>query len=249
MSATQKDLIDYCNARSGNCSDECRYDGAECEAFIVKHGGTPYLCDKNQPYLYTDEVLEAVEAVEAAEKEGTTACSTDDTISRLVAIETLERQLDYLHMLNKDENPTAESKWYGVNWARNTIADLPPTQPEPRWIPVSKELPDVGQAVLLSTTRGHALAGYRLEPSSLYLVTDDEDGKDTWVYDPDSYTDTYGDAVNDLPRSEDCGFSDMADSYSFLAVTSPNYDARFQGVTAWMPMPESYKEVEKHGTD
>lgn len=115
-------------------------------------------------------------------------------------------------------------------------------RPEPKWIPVNEELPDVGQSVLLSTTRGHALAGYRLEPSSLYLVTDDEDGKEMWVYDPDSYTDTYGDAANDLPRSEDCGFSDMADSYSLLAVTSPNYDARFQGVTAWMPMPKPYKE-------
>ena len=130
-----------------------------------------------------------------------------------------------------------------------TLSMLPSAQPEPKWIPVNEELPDVGQAVLLSTTRGHALAGYRLEPSSLYLVTNDEDGKEMWVYDPDSYTDTYGDAVDDLPRSEDCGFSDMTDSYGFLAVTSPNYDARFQGVTAWMPMPKPYKEAEKHGTD
>ena len=98
-----------------------------------------------------------------------------------------------------------------------------PAQPEPKWIPVNEELPDVGRHVLFSTTRGHVLAGYRLEPSSLYLVTDDEDGKEMWVYDPDSY--------------------------SFLAVTSPNYDARFQGVTAWMPMPKPYKEVEEHGTD
>ena len=54
-----------------------------------------------------------------------------DTIYRQDAIDALEEQLDYLRTLNKDENPTAESKWYGVNWARNTIADLPSAQPEP----------------------------------------------------------------------------------------------------------------------
>ena len=52
-----------------------------------------------------------------------------DLISRQAAIDALEEQLDYLQMLNKDENPTAENKWYGVNWARNTIADLPSAQP------------------------------------------------------------------------------------------------------------------------
>ena len=28
-------------------------------------------------------------------------------------------------MLNKKDNPTAESKWYGINWAKNAIAELP----------------------------------------------------------------------------------------------------------------------------
>ena len=59
----------------------------------------------------------------------------DDLISRQAAIYELEEQLDYLQMLNKDENPTAESTWYGVNWARNTIADLPTAQPKKgKWI-------------------------------------------------------------------------------------------------------------------
>lgn len=53
-----------------------------------------------------------------------------DLISRQAAIDALEEQLDYLQMLNKDENTKAESKWYGVNWARNTIADLPSPEPE-----------------------------------------------------------------------------------------------------------------------
>ena len=53
----------------------------------------------------------------------------NDLISRQDAIDALEEQLDYLRMLNKNENPTAEGKWYGVNWARNTIADLPSAEP------------------------------------------------------------------------------------------------------------------------
>lgn len=61
-----------------------------------------------------------------------------DLISRQDAIDALEGQLDYLQTLNKNENPTAEGKWYGVNWARNTIADLPYKQnerPKGEWKP------------------------------------------------------------------------------------------------------------------
>lgn len=58
----------------------------------------------------------------------------DDLISRQDAIDALEEQLDYLERLDEDENPTAEDKWYGVNWARNTIADLPPAQKKGEWI-------------------------------------------------------------------------------------------------------------------
>ena len=61
----------------------------------------------------------------------------NDLISRQDAIDALEEQLDYLQTLNKNENPTAEGKWYGVNWARNTIADLPYKQnerPKGEWI-------------------------------------------------------------------------------------------------------------------
>ena len=64
----------------------------------------------------------------------------NDLISRQDAIDALEEQLDYLQMLNKNENPTAEGKWYGVNWARNTISDLPYKQnerPQGEWITVS----------------------------------------------------------------------------------------------------------------
>ena len=53
-----------------------------------------------------------------------------DLINRQQAIDVLEEQLHYLFMLNKAENPTAESKWDGINWARNTIAELPSAEPK-----------------------------------------------------------------------------------------------------------------------
>ena len=65
-----------------------------------------------------------------------------DLISRQEAIDVLEEQLDYLRSLNKNENPTAEGKWYGVNWARNTIADLPYKQnerPKGEWLRVNNK--------------------------------------------------------------------------------------------------------------
>lgn len=68
----------------------------------------------------------------------------DDLISRAAAIDALEEQLDYLHKLNKDENPTAESNWYGVNWARNTIADLPSADRRGQWKEVGTFTDDKG---------------------------------------------------------------------------------------------------------
>lgn len=63
-----------------------------------------------------------------------------DLIDRQQAIDVLEKQLDYLFMLNKKDNPTAESKWYGINWARNTIAELPTAEPKMgRWLDHSDE--------------------------------------------------------------------------------------------------------------
>lgn len=52
-----------------------------------------------------------------------------DLIRREDAIKILEEHLDYLFTLNTKDNPTAEGKWYGVNWARNTIAELPSAEP------------------------------------------------------------------------------------------------------------------------
>ena len=81
----------------------------------------PDACQKDNCEIYM-----AIKALSCSENP-----NRSDLIRRQDAIDALEEQLDYLRTLNKDENPTAESKWYGVNWARNTIADLPSAQPVP----------------------------------------------------------------------------------------------------------------------
>lgn len=57
-----------------------------------------------------------------------------------------------------------------------------------------------------------------------------------WVYDPENYTDD----IDSLPKAEDCAFSVCDDT--LLAVTSPNYDEEYAGVTAWHLLPEPYTE-------
>ena len=57
----------------------------------------------------------------------------DDLISRRVVIDMLSEQLDYLDKLDKYDNPTAVSQWYGINWARNRIADLQPERKKGKW--------------------------------------------------------------------------------------------------------------------
>lgn len=76
-----------------------------------------------------------------------------DLIDRQQAIDVLEEQLDYLFMLNKKDNPTAKSKWYGVNWARNTIAELPSVKP--KWIPVEERLPENSGSYLVTVQNGN----------------------------------------------------------------------------------------------
>lgn len=114
-----------------------------------------------------------------------------DLINRQDAIDTLEEHLDYLQKLNKDENPKAESEWYGVNWARNTIADLPSAQPEvltcgngeldaqseQRWIPCSERLPEEDGEYLVESTRGYEVLYYREEEKQFGLMVFNFAGK------------------------------------------------------------------------
>lgn len=108
----------------------------------------------------------------------------------------------------------------------------------PAWISVSEKLPKTGQNVLLCSNDCKVFVGHRCKPDLIWMVTE-EDGRKHWVYDPESYTDD----VEVLPKSEDISFDpDQTYADGMLSVTSENYDPRFGGVIAWMPLPDPYKE-------
>ena len=65
----------------------------------------------------------------------------DDLISRQAAIDAIEEYSDRLQMVNWQENPGVPYKAYALNWAVNTIRDLPSAHPEQRWILCSERLP------------------------------------------------------------------------------------------------------------
>lgn len=105
-----------------------------------------------------------------------------------------------------------------------------------RWIECGKQLPRIGIRVLLCLDNGRIFIGYRDRPDLVWQVTE-PDGRKHWVYDPEHYTND----VDSLPKAEDCGFSQDSDyADGFLSVTSVNYDERFSGVVAWMPLPKPY---------
>lgn len=104
-----------------------------------------------------------------------------------------------------------------------------------QWIPCSERLPEINQTVLLSTTDGEVIVGYRYRPDIVWQVTTN-DGRKIWVYDPENYPGN----IDELPKAETCGFENRDNCW--LSVTSINYDLKFAGILAWMPLPEPQKE-------
>lgn len=112
-------------------------------------------------------------------------------------------------------------------------------QEQDRWIPVTERMPEVNRDVLLSSNMGNVYAGHRDTTDFIYKVTD-KNGRELWAYDPEAYTDD----IDSLPKTEDCAFSDNENTQSWLSVSSANYNDRFEGITAWRPLPEPYTEEE-----
>lgn len=122
--------------------------------------------------------------------------------------------------------------------AEELFEDVPSADAVQGWIPCSERLPKINQRVLLATNEERVFVGYKEKPDIVWRVTE-ADGREHWVYDPENYTDD----IDVLPKDEDCGFAkDDVYADGFLSVTSINYDDRFEGVIAWMPLPEPYRE-------
>ena len=77
-----------------------------------------------------------------------------DLIDRQAAIDAIEEYSDRLQMVNWQENPGVPYKAYALNWAVNTIRDLPSAHPEQRWISMADKHPDDGQRVLMQFING-----------------------------------------------------------------------------------------------
>lgn len=68
----------------------------------------------------------------------------DDLISRQAAICAIEEYADRLQMVNWEENPGVPYKAHALNWAINTLRDLPSAERRGRWI-IDKEFSNIGR--------------------------------------------------------------------------------------------------------
>ena len=137
---------------------------------------------------------------------------------------------DIISVLVEDDNGKPFD--FRPDWC--PLTEVPRTaQP---WVSVSERLPEVGEDVLLSTTKGTVCYGYREVTETLWQVKDGE--RNIWVYDPQSYVND----IDSLPQSEDCTFH-VGEDY-MCSVTAVNYkqNKKFEAVIAWCPLPEPYKE-------
>ena len=157
--------------------------------------------------------------------------SDSDLISRKAAIDAVDKRFDSIPI-----NQTTE-----ILLLRKDLRELPSAQPKQQWISCSERLPKINQTVLLSTTDGEVIVGYRYKPDTVWQVTAN-DGRKIWVYDPENYSGN----IDELPKAETCGFENRDNCW--LSVTSINYDLKFAGISAWMPLPEPYKG-DDHETD
>lgn len=148
-------------------------------------------------------------------------------MTREEAIDIFEH--NWTRLVNPDYTEEELNKAFGIA--------LKALEQEPKWIPVSERLPIINQRVLLISSGGLAFVGNRCEPELIWQVTE-EDGRKHWVYDPEDYTDD----IDSLPKGEDCSFEQNSRyGDTMFSVSSENYDPQFDGVIAWMPLPEPYK--------
>ena len=171
---------------------------------------------------------------EIAERTAETAqnVSDEDLISRKAAIDAVEESRRLNHHTDRKAACDHENEHRHF---LNILNGLPPAD---RWILCSEKLPEINQTVLLSTTDGEVIVGYRYKPDIVWQVTAN-DGRKIWVYDPENYPGN----IDELPKAETCGFENRDNCW--LSVTSINYDLKFAGISAWMPLPEPYKEDEQ----
>ena len=91
----------------------------------------------------------------------------EDAISRANLLEAYE---DRFIELQKAHRADTQS---GVNWCINTLKNMPPVVPTPKWISVSERLPDIHQDVLLSLRSLDIEVGFRAETEPYFYCHGD----------------------------------------------------------------------------
>lgn len=144
----------------------------------------------------------------------------NDLISRQEAIDALEEHLDYLQTLNKDENLTAESKWYGVNWARNMIADLPSAQSAQQWVPCSERLPEDIRPVIVTWRNTDPESYYQYIVGKHFTGTACyKNGKWYW------YSSTTEDMLAEYGRYDSEEFDEAIECIAWMQLSEPYHNA------------------------
>ena len=176
------------------------------------------------------ECFQAIELAISALQSQEANHSTESSLTQK-ALDTISRQ-DAIDVLGVFTQADALG-----HTPKQIVEALPSAQLELHWTPVGKKLPRINQRVLLASSGGTVFIGNRCKPELIWQVTE-EDGRKHWVYDPEDYTDD----IDSLPKGEDCAFEqDSRYGDAMLSVSSKNYDPRFEGVIAWMPLPEPYR--------
>lgn len=88
----------------------------------------------------------AIEAIKSMQHNTPNVLNALDTISRSAAMEDISKQQTYKMFEGED------TLYLDANDVGSVLASLPSVQPEPKWIPCSERLPEVGRYVIATTS-------------------------------------------------------------------------------------------------
>ena len=171
----------------------------------------PTMCEFTDAYgepidsdVYYKAVDMAISALQTQDLQPTCNQLATDTISRQAAIDALNAYEDVVD---------TASQVFTIRGCKKAITNLPSAQPEPRWIPVSKRMPEDGENCLVS-----------VRCSNDFLVDKGTYSTDLFNVDEEDFFGNRGES----------GWYYLSSEYGYCKILN---------VIAWMPEPRPYKEI------